>query len=30
MFFAVRLERVGPWDWWRDLREQEGFAPFTR
>ncbi len=26
MFFAVRLARGGPWDWSRDLREQEGFA----
>jgi uncharacterized protein YciI len=25
MFFAVRVERGGPWDWSRDLREQEGF-----
>jgi hypothetical protein len=25
VFFAVRLERGGPWDWSRDLREQEGF-----
>ena len=25
MFFAVRLERGGPWDWSRDLREQDGF-----
>ena len=25
MFFAVRLERGGPWDWSRDLREQEGW-----
>ncbi len=25
MFFAVRLERGGPWDWSRGLREQEGF-----
>lgn len=25
MFFAVRLERGGPWDWSRDLREQKGF-----
>jgi uncharacterized protein YciI len=23
--FAVRLERGGPWDWSRDLREQEGW-----
>ena len=26
MFFAVRLQRGGPWDWSRDLREQEGFT----
>ena len=25
MFFAVRLERGGPWDWSGDLREQEGW-----
>jgi uncharacterized protein YciI len=25
MFFAVRLERGGQWDWSRDLREQEGW-----
>jgi uncharacterized protein YciI len=25
MFFAVRLERGGPWDWSRDLREQAGW-----
>jgi uncharacterized protein YciI len=25
MFFAVRLKRGGPWDWSRDLREQDGF-----
>jgi hypothetical protein len=24
MFFAVRLRRGGPWDWSRDLREQDG------
>jgi len=23
VFFAVRLERGGPWDWSRDLREQD-------
>jgi uncharacterized protein len=23
--FAVRLERGGPWDWSRDLREQDGW-----
>ncbi len=26
MFFAVRLQRGGPWDWSRDLREQDGFT----
>jgi uncharacterized protein YciI len=25
MFFAVRLRRGGPWDWSRDLREQDGW-----
>lgn len=25
MFFAVRLERGGPWDWSRELREQDGW-----
>jgi uncharacterized protein YciI len=25
VFFAVRLERGGPWDWSRDLRQQEGW-----
>jgi uncharacterized protein YciI len=25
VFFAVRLERGGPWDWSRDLREQAGW-----
>jgi uncharacterized protein YciI len=25
VFFAVRLERGGPWDWSRDLREQDAF-----
>lgn len=25
MFFAVRLERGGPWDWSRDMREQDGW-----
>ena len=23
--FAVRLQRGGPWDWSRDLREQDGW-----
>lgn len=30
MFFAVRLERGGPWDWSRDLRQQDGFAEHAR
>jgi hypothetical protein len=30
MFFAVRLERGGPWDWSRDLREQDGWAEHAR
>ena len=30
VFFAVRLERGGPWDWSRDLREQEGFGEHAR
>jgi uncharacterized protein YciI len=25
VFFAVRLERGGPWDWSRGLREQDGW-----
>jgi uncharacterized protein YciI len=25
VFFAVRLQRGGPWDWSRDLREQDGW-----
>jgi uncharacterized protein YciI len=25
VFFAVRLERGDPWDWSRDLREQDGW-----
>jgi hypothetical protein len=25
VFFAVRLERGGPWVWSRDLREQDGW-----
>jgi uncharacterized protein YciI len=27
---VVRLERGGPWDWTRDLREQEGFDEHAR
>ena len=30
MFFAVRVERGGPWDWSRDLREQDGFDEHAR
>lgn len=28
--FAVRLERGGPWDWSRDLREQAGWDEHAR
>ena len=30
MFFAVRVQRGGPWDWSRDLREQDGFEEHAR
>jgi uncharacterized protein YciI len=30
MFFAVRLERGGPWDWSRGLREQDGWDEHAR
>ncbi|HUE28504.1 MAG TPA: hypothetical protein VMP89_17145 [Solirubrobacteraceae bacterium] len=30
MFFAVRLERGGPWDWSQDLREQDGWDEHAR
>ena len=30
MVFAVRLERTGPWDWSRTLREQEGWDEHAR
>ena len=30
MFFAVVLERGGPWDWSRDLREQDGWDEHAR
>jgi uncharacterized protein YciI len=30
VFFAVRLVRGGPWDWSRDLREQEGWDEHAR
>ena len=28
--YAVRERRGGPWDWARDLREQEGFGDHAR
>jgi len=30
VFFAVCLERGGPWDWSRDLREQDGWDEHAR
>jgi hypothetical protein len=30
VFFAVRVQRGGPWDWSRDLREQDGFDEHAR
>lgn len=30
MFFAVRVDRGGPWDWSRGLREQDGFEEHAR
>jgi uncharacterized protein YciI len=30
MFYAVRLERGGPWDWSRDLRAQDGWDEHAR
>jgi hypothetical protein len=30
VFFAVRLERGGPWDWSRELREQDGWVEHAR
>jgi uncharacterized protein YciI len=30
VLFAVRLERGGPWDWSRGLREQDGFDEHAR
>jgi uncharacterized protein len=30
MYFAVRLERGGPYDFSRDLREQDGFDEHAR
>ena len=29
-FWVVRRERGGPWDWTRDLREQEGWDEHAR
>ena len=26
MLYAVRLERGGPWDWSRELRDQDGWS----
>jgi uncharacterized protein YciI len=30
VFFAVRLGRGGPWEWSRDLREQQGWDEHAR
>ena len=30
VFFAVHVERGGPWDWSRGLREQDGFEEHAR
>lgn len=30
VIFAVTLERGGPWDWSRGLREQDGFDEHAR
>jgi hypothetical protein len=30
VFYAVRLERGGPWDWSLDLRQQEGWDEHAR
>ena len=30
VFYAVRLERGGPWDWSVDLREQDGWDEHAR
>jgi uncharacterized protein YciI len=30
VFFAVRLERGGAWDWARDLRQQDGWDEHAR
>jgi uncharacterized protein YciI len=29
-FYVVRLERGGPWDWSRDMREQAGWDEHAR
>jgi uncharacterized protein YciI len=30
MVFAARLERGGPWDWSRDMRQQDGWDEHAR
>jgi len=30
MFFVVRLERGGPWDWSSELRDQDGWDEHAR
>jgi uncharacterized protein YciI len=30
MLYVVRLERGGPWDWSRDMREQDGWNEHAR
>jgi uncharacterized protein YciI len=30
MMFAVRVERGGPWDWSRDMRQQDGWDEHAR
>ena len=30
VIYAVRLERGGPWDWSRDMREQDGWDEHAR
>jgi uncharacterized protein YciI len=30
LLYVVRLERGGPWDWSRDLREQDGWQEHAR
>ena len=29
-YFVLRLERGGPWDWSRDMREQDGWDDHAR